>query len=383
MLSTWVNNWAGGGVSLSTLAQVLAAMDAEHTNGAYYDPSDTTSLFQNSTGTTPVTADGNPVGLMLDKAQMGDQTAAEFIAGAAELSEAINTTNWADLSGGDITVSDGLLTAVGAIGSGDYVRSVNPAITSGTYYHVTITVDSATGAAGIFARLAFSSFVFFTGSNVSGAGVYSAIIRANDSSGNVDINPRQDCVISNVSIKAIPGYHAVQATTANKPLYKTSGGLHWLDCDGVDDWMPSSPLLDLGTAWTHVGGWRSDTNFLRVLATTSSDENAVTDNGATWTMRNSSSVQTALATGDPGVANVLSIVRGTTVQGRYNGSAGTPFTPAVETGTPGVALASRQNTSFSTGFAGRFYGGLFTAQEFDSAGLALAETLIDQNVGAL
>jgi len=35
--------------------------------GAWYDPSDISTLFQDSAGTIPVTADGDPVGLMLDK----------------------------------------------------------------------------------------------------------------------------------------------------------------------------------------------------------------------------------------------------------------------------------------------------------------------------
>ena len=35
--------------------------------GAWYDPSDLTTMFQDSAGTTPVTADGQPLGLILDK----------------------------------------------------------------------------------------------------------------------------------------------------------------------------------------------------------------------------------------------------------------------------------------------------------------------------
>jgi len=35
--------------------------------GAWYDPSDLSTLFQDSAGTTPVTASGQPVGKMLDK----------------------------------------------------------------------------------------------------------------------------------------------------------------------------------------------------------------------------------------------------------------------------------------------------------------------------
>lgn len=40
--------------------------------GAWYDPSDLSTLFQDVAGTIPVTADGDPVGLMLDKSGNGE-----------------------------------------------------------------------------------------------------------------------------------------------------------------------------------------------------------------------------------------------------------------------------------------------------------------------
>ena len=40
--------------------------------GAWYDPSDKSTLFQDAAGTVPVTADGDPVGLMLDKSGNGN-----------------------------------------------------------------------------------------------------------------------------------------------------------------------------------------------------------------------------------------------------------------------------------------------------------------------
>lgn len=40
--------------------------------GAWYDPSDLSTLFQDSAGTTPVTAAGQPVGLMRDKSGLGN-----------------------------------------------------------------------------------------------------------------------------------------------------------------------------------------------------------------------------------------------------------------------------------------------------------------------
>lgn len=48
--------------------------------GAWYDPSDLTTLFQDAAGTTPVTADGDPVGLMLDKSGNGNHATQEVSA---------------------------------------------------------------------------------------------------------------------------------------------------------------------------------------------------------------------------------------------------------------------------------------------------------------
>ena len=49
-----------------------ASLFAGSTEGAWYEPSDIDTLFQDSAGTTPVTASGQPVGLMLDKSGNGN-----------------------------------------------------------------------------------------------------------------------------------------------------------------------------------------------------------------------------------------------------------------------------------------------------------------------
>jgi hypothetical protein len=48
-----------------------AALFPGGVQGAWYDPSDVATLAQDSAGTTPVTADGDPVGRMLDKSGNG------------------------------------------------------------------------------------------------------------------------------------------------------------------------------------------------------------------------------------------------------------------------------------------------------------------------
>jgi lysophospholipase L1-like esterase len=55
-----------------SLAGKIRKLFAAGQPGAWYDPSDFTTLFQDSGGTTPVTAVGQPVGKMLDKSGRGN-----------------------------------------------------------------------------------------------------------------------------------------------------------------------------------------------------------------------------------------------------------------------------------------------------------------------
>lgn len=54
------------------VAWTPAALFASSEKGAWFDPSDFSTLFQDSAGTTPVTAVGQPVGRVLDKSGRGN-----------------------------------------------------------------------------------------------------------------------------------------------------------------------------------------------------------------------------------------------------------------------------------------------------------------------
>jgi len=71
-------------VSLSSGATEFSPYDlfTGGAKGAWYDPSDYSTLFQDSAGTTPVTAVEQPVGLMLDKSQ-GLALGSELVTGSA------------------------------------------------------------------------------------------------------------------------------------------------------------------------------------------------------------------------------------------------------------------------------------------------------------
>lgn len=65
----------GLGLGAARNAFSPAALFAAGEVGAWYDPSDLTTMFQDSAGTIPVTAVGQPVGLRLDKSGRGNHAA--------------------------------------------------------------------------------------------------------------------------------------------------------------------------------------------------------------------------------------------------------------------------------------------------------------------
>ena len=66
---------------------------ANSEQGAWYDPSDLSTLFQDAAGTVPVTADGDPVGRMLDKSGNGNH-AIQAVSGNRPVYRTEGTLHW-------------------------------------------------------------------------------------------------------------------------------------------------------------------------------------------------------------------------------------------------------------------------------------------------
>jgi len=64
--------------------------------GVWYDPSDLSTMFQDSAGTTPVTADGQPVGLILDKSGRNNHASQATAAKRPIYKERINLVSYSE-----------------------------------------------------------------------------------------------------------------------------------------------------------------------------------------------------------------------------------------------------------------------------------------------
>jgi hypothetical protein len=189
-----------------------ASFFANGEQGWWYDPSNFATLFQDSAGTTPVTAMEQPVGLQLDLSKglvLGPElvTNGDFSNG---------TTGWT-ASSVVATVSDGVLTLSGGTGTfsqafttivgkvykvtgnilqvGTVFTGIRKADDAGAATNV-VTIASTVGAAqGIFTATATTTYLVLQQNFSATAGKF-----------------------DNISVKELPGNHRFQTTSANRPV---------------------------------------------------------------------------------------------------------------------------------------------------------------------
>jgi hypothetical protein len=196
--------------------------------GAWYDPSDLTTLFQDSVGTTPVTTPGQSVGLMLDKSQglvLGPElvTNGDFSSGT--------TTGWTAGTNVTLSVVDGDLriqrgaainqnnsTPVTTVAGRTYqiswqYKGRSPGSNQFTDFRVGTTI----GGVDLFRQQDSSASEFlqqtYTGYFIAaGASTFVTIVLRDGVSG--------DWVqVDNVSVKLLAGNHATQSNAAQRPTY--------------------------------------------------------------------------------------------------------------------------------------------------------------------
>jgi hypothetical protein len=215
----------GGYIPASGLFSIRGTLFGNNEPGVWYDPSDLTTLFQDSAGTTPVTAVEQPVGLMLDKSQglvLGPElvTNGDFSNG---------TTGWS--FGGavinTVSVIDGELefTGAGDLGfwDGHWVSQVVFEAEDTKRYRVEFEATWVSGAGNLQAGAGFNlartiapnsgktKYSFTTARGAAGGGDLRQRVTFGAGTGTV-------WRIDNVTVKQILGNHAFQTTSTKRPV---------------------------------------------------------------------------------------------------------------------------------------------------------------------
>lgn len=219
-----------GGTSKKTFNQLIQSLFANNEQGFFYDLNDLSTMFQDSTGTIPVTAAGQPVGLMLDK-RLGLVRGPELFRDAALV-----------FAGESYRVSPGVYRSYSSAGAYNLIN-FGGALTVGGWYELMFTIDSVAvvgsgivleGATAQSATIAFTT-VGRKSVIVNAAQTYVGLKRSSAAC---------DYQISGVSIRALAGNHAYQTTSAARPVLQRNAttGAYYLAFDGADDFLQTNNI---------------------------------------------------------------------------------------------------------------------------------------------
>lgn len=215
---------------------ITKALFANGEQGFAYDFSDFSTMFQDSAGTTPVTAAGQPVGLVLDKSK-GLVLGAESISGA-----------WNNPAGVWVYEGDNLRCT--ATTNSFNVATLSTPVTTGTWQKVQFRIYEVSSG-NIRMRLRGSTTV--ATAQVNSKGLHTFFLYAPAGSIIVDLEPSFSIgfngLIGDISVRELPGNHRFVAAAASRPTLRQNSttGAYYLEYDGVDDYHTTNSVNFAGT----------------------------------------------------------------------------------------------------------------------------------------
>jgi len=397
------------------ISQAIRALFATGQQGAWYDPSDFSTLFQDSAGVTPVTAVEQPVGLMRDKSGRNNHasqiTAASRPVVSARVnllvkSEQFDDAAWVKQSGTVVTVNttiapDGTLTADNVAQTGNaifqivlFTATAGLFVTSSVYLRAnsatTVTANYNGNLAAPNNTLGTTTFNVttawqrFTHSKAVGATDNGLYLLLNGTSG-------QDFQIWGAQFEpgAVAATRYQRVNTASD--YDTAGSPMYDRLDGVDDSMSSAtggggtagfffcqavkPTGGAGlvrTLWSDTGansGYRVQLDTLNQLSFSAG-------NGVAFT-----TIAAATATA-VGTTHLLTVWDdGTNLNAQLgSGAVATIARPVVTAGTAGFTIG-KDNGAATGFFTGNMYPEVYRQTSLTAAERAQAQAYVRSKAG--
>jgi len=255
------------------LTAIIQSLFWDGSQGWWYDDDDLTTLFQDSAGTTPVTAVEQFVGLQLDKSRglvLGPElvTNGDFSSGTADWTNRSTGTGTFSVSGGAAVV-----TGIDGTNRGWFTQTRTTVV--GVYYKITFDYTHTSGTVNlIFGSAAGTGSLSLTSSGQKT--IYLAASSAATFIGFQTAAGGGNGSIDNISVRELPGNHRYAPASGNRPIWSKRVNL-LTKTEQFDDaaWVKASVTVTANAVTAPDGTLTAD----KVIATnTASTTRAVYQN---------------------------------------------------------------------------------------------------------
>lgn len=219
------------GAAFRNFNQQILKLFTNGEQGFAYDPNDLSTLYQDAAGTTPVTAAGQPVGLMLDKSK-------GLAVGEELFNQTVDFSTWTKTAA--VTSATGNTFTTNGFG-GCIINPISSQMVAGKGYLVRVvgrstmqcylrSGSSAEGRILINAR----EFDITIKSPISFA----------DRTMYFQLQNSGTITVDSISIKELAGNHAYQTVSAARPILQRNAttGAYYLAFDGADDFLQTNNI---------------------------------------------------------------------------------------------------------------------------------------------
>lgn len=230
-----LNMFRGGSLIYNAEQEVCTRLFSGNTPGFWYDPNDLSTMFQDASGTVPVSTGGQPVGLMLDKSK-GLKRSSNF------------NTNGTWAAGAEWTINGEIATfsGTGSFTNLDKLFMANPITKIGDILKISINVLSITGSLQVILSGGDKAYITKSGVNnlfLKSGGNYGQVRFQGGNGVTATIS------LPSLVIEEVAGSHAYQTTSALRPILRqtpilgselvVNGNLS----NGLEGWVASNAAI--------------------------------------------------------------------------------------------------------------------------------------------